>query len=989
MAERPGDTRGRRARHRPAGQLRGRAGLGTPPPHRPHAGVVRRPAGGRRAPRHGPLRLVRNERHAHREGLQGVGRGAHHRDHTDRGLPGPIRGPRHTRPRLPGPRRHPRPPRRRRTRPRRPGHGPRLLRSRRLRLRLPWQRTHLRSGGQRLGRHGDHHRRRLGSHRREVAGLRLRRPGIPGSRLHFRDRPVRRTAHRHGAGGGRTRSNQREAPGMTETTRPKRGVRAGGRAARVAARAAGLPEDERAVRPGQSGGAYKPLTESECRSVYDTALTLLSEFGMGTPIPEFIEVVVPAGGWVDEHERLHFPRSLVEDAVDMAAKSFTWHGFDDNRSIDVGGDRVHFGTAGAAVSVWDHETRKHRPSDLQDVYGRGPPRRHARTRPLPRPDARGPRHGRGPGPRPEHRLRGGHGHLQADGHVVLPARTRRRGRRHVRPDAGREAGLVRRAALLRGQQHLRRTAPALRRGRRAFHGRPGALRHAHQPALGGAGRCHVACRSGRVPGPGPRRVPVRPYLRQPPEARPPVRHGTLAVRLRPADRRHDRRLRRGGRDDGCRRPGGQLAGPAVRRRRRYGRLQGPRQPGRPREGPHRGPRRKRRSQPRLRGGRDAGQPAGLLVRGPRDRQRPAGRRQPDRAGHRGHTRHPLDRDDQVGHLRRRPLPRPGPDALDDAERVHLSGGRRQGEPRRLVRRRGHDGRGTGPGHRLGDPFKPLPGARVARRRRRGAQALRHPTAHRVAHQLVTLVVGPGRLSGATDLTTTRSPVAGSSAVDAPSSLELIGRLALALALGAVLGLERETRHKTAGLRTHSLVALGAALFTIAGAYAVIGPQNDPSRVAAQVVTGIGFIGAGAMIRSGFTVTGITTAATLWMAAAFGIAAAMGLYVVSIVAGAMALVVVVTFGPLKPYVLFRRSRRRFEVRYRPGHGTLDALLMGLESGGGRIMGVLTTESDDPSQGLRQTTIDVRGMADVELAKVLATIADRDEVVEIDHAPGNGS
>ena len=226
-------------------------------------------------------------------------------------------------------------------------------------------------------------------------------------------------------------------------------------------------------------------------------------------------------------------------------------------------------------------------------------------------------------------------------------------------------------------------------------------------------------------------------------------------------------------------------------------------------------------------------------------------------------------------------------------------------------------------------------------------------------------------------------------MDAPSSLELIGRLALALALGAVLGLERETRHKTAGLRTHSLVALGAALFTIAGAYAVIGPQNDPSRVAAQVVTGIGFIGAGAMIRSGFTVTGITTAATLWMAAAFGIAAAMGLYVVSIASGAMALVVVVTFGPLKPYVLFRRSRRRFEVRYQPGHGTLDALLMGLESGGGRIMGVLTTESADSSQGLRQTTIDVRGMADVELAKVLATIADRAEVVEIDHAPGNGS
>ena len=89
---------------------------------------------------------------------------------------------------------------------------------------------------------------------------------------------------------------------------------------------------------------------------------------MGTPIPEFIEVVVPAGGWVDDHERLHFPRTLVEECIGMAAKEFTWHGFDDDRSIVVGGDRVHFGTAGAAVSVWDHETRKHRPSDLQDLY---------------------------------------------------------------------------------------------------------------------------------------------------------------------------------------------------------------------------------------------------------------------------------------------------------------------------------------------------------------------------------------------------------------------------------------------------------------------------------------------------------------------------------------------------------------------------------------------------------------------------------------------
>ena len=148
----------------------------------------------------------------------------------------------------------------------------------------------------------------------------------------------------------------------------RRTGRAGGRAARVAARAAGPADHEKAVRPGLAGGRYQPLTDSECRTVYDTALTLLEEFGMGQPIEEFIEVVVPAGGWVDDDERLHFPRTLVEEMIGMACKEFAWHGFDDDRSIVVGGDRVHFGTAGAAVSVYDDETRKHRPSVLQDIY---------------------------------------------------------------------------------------------------------------------------------------------------------------------------------------------------------------------------------------------------------------------------------------------------------------------------------------------------------------------------------------------------------------------------------------------------------------------------------------------------------------------------------------------------------------------------------------------------------------------------------------------
>ena len=91
---------------------------------------------------------------------------------------------------------------------------------------------------------------------------------------------------------------------MSENDRQPKAGRAGGRAARVAARAAGPPTEERAVRPGFSGGAYKPLSDDECSQVYETALYLLEEIGMGSPIPEFIEVVEAAGGYLKD-DRLY------------------------------------------------------------------------------------------------------------------------------------------------------------------------------------------------------------------------------------------------------------------------------------------------------------------------------------------------------------------------------------------------------------------------------------------------------------------------------------------------------------------------------------------------------------------------------------------------------------------------------------------------------------------------------------------------------------
>ena len=107
--------------------------------------------------------------------------------------------------------------------------------------------------------------------------------------------------------------------------------------------------------------------------------------------------------------------------------------------------------------------------------------------------------------------------------------------------------------------------------------------------------------------------------------------------------------------------------------------------------------------------------------------------------------------------------------------------------------------------------------------------------------------------------------------------EALLRIALAGVLGGLIGLERELREREAGLRTHLLVAVGAALFTIAGAYGFGTVRTDPTRVAAQIVTGVGFLGAGAIIRQGFSIRGLTTAATLWVVAAVGLACGAGYY----------------------------------------------------------------------------------------------------------------
>lgn len=137
--------------------------------------------------------------------------------------------------------------------------------------------------------------------------------------------------------------------------------------------------------------------------------------------------------------------------------------------------------------------------------------------------------------------------------------------------------------------------------------------------------------------------------------------------------------------------------------------------------------------------------------------------------------------------------------------------------------------------------------------------------------------------------------------------EALLRLALAAALGGAIGLEREFRHKAAGLRTNMLIALGSALFSILSVELGAG-AGSPDRIAAQVVTGIGFLGAGAILRSGENVHGLTTAATIWVNAAIGMAAGLGAYTVAGIAAAITLVVLALMPVMEGMVERRRGGR---------------------------------------------------------------------------------
>jgi putative Mg2+ transporter-C (MgtC) family protein len=216
--------------------------------------------------------------------------------------------------------------------------------------------------------------------------------------------------------------------------------------------------------------------------------------------------------------------------------------------------------------------------------------------------------------------------------------------------------------------------------------------------------------------------------------------------------------------------------------------------------------------------------------------------------------------------------------------------------------------------------------------------------------------------------------------------EALLRRARAAALGPAVGREREQREREAGLRTHLLVSLGSALFTLASAYGfndfLVHGGNlvriDPTRIAAQIVTGIGFLGAGAIIRQGLSVRGLTTAATLWVVAAIGLTVGAGYYSAAVITTAL---VIVSLWPL------RIAAYRVMTRFRPETDRLLAqlpagespapLIEELEGLGARLQSLEVSHEADR----RNVILDVTLPAKADAPTIVAKLSELEHVLEI--------
>jgi putative Mg2+ transporter-C (MgtC) family protein len=180
--------------------------------------------------------------------------------------------------------------------------------------------------------------------------------------------------------------------------------------------------------------------------------------------------------------------------------------------------------------------------------------------------------------------------------------------------------------------------------------------------------------------------------------------------------------------------------------------------------------------------------------------------------------------------------------------------------------------------------------------------------------------------------------------------DLTVRLMLSLLLGGIIGLEREWNNHAAGFRTHILVSLGSTaimLLSVYGFSEFVQEENvriDPARLAAQVISGIGFLGAGAILRNGLTVSGLTTAASIWVVAAIGLSTGAGFYYSSVLCTILVFLSLLVLNKWEKRWKKRRSEQELVIRVREREGSLAAIMTKLEASGIRLkkMGMIRHE-----------------------------------------------
>ena len=212
------------------------------------------------------------------------------------------------------------------------------------------------------------------------------------------------------------------------------------------------------------------------------------------------------------------------------------------------------------------------------------------------------------------------------------------------------------------------------------------------------------------------------------------------------------------------------------------------------------------------------------------------------------------------------------------------------------------------------------------------------------------------------------------------------RVVVAAGLGGAVGLERELREREAGFRTHMLVSVGSALFTLVSAYGfhefLVHGGNvvraDPTRIAAQIVTGIGFLGAGAIIRQGFSVRGLTTAATLWVVAAIGMASGAGYFSAAVITTAL---VLFSLWPLRIFAFRVMQRVRPEtdrlLAQLPAGESPAPLIERLEELGGRLEALEIGHEADR----RTVLMDVKLPPRADAPGIVAKLSELDPVLEV--------